>query len=367
VVFEARPKPGGMMRYGIPYYRLPEDILDEEIHRVLSVGIELHTEKKLGRDFDLNSLEEDGFEAIFVGTGLQESSKIDLEGAQSGDVFWGVDFLADIGEGKAVTLKDRVLVVGGGNVAIDVGLTALRVGAKEVTLACLESREEMPANPWEIDMALEEGIRLMTSRGPKRIIGDNGNVKGVELIQCTSVFDEAGNFSPAFGDLTEEVEADQVVLAIGQSADLSFVEKNEALKVENGLIAIDEETMETGMPGVFAGGDVGRGPGAIIDAIAAGRKAVNSIDIFLGGDGNIKEALAQPSAPSEPYTGKRERGFADQTRVETPTLPLGERHKGFSEVDLCFSDEQAIFEAKRCLQCDLEKALAEEARLQRQA
>jgi len=299
-----------------------------------------------------------------VGTGLQESRKIDLEGAQSENVLWGVDFLADTSEGKEVNIKDRVLVVGGGNVAIDVGLTALRVGAKEVTLACLESREEMPANPSEIEMALEEGIKLMTSWGPKRIIGDNGEVKGVELVQCKSVFDEAGNFCPALGDLTEKVEADQVVLAIGQSADFSFAQNNEDLKVENGLIVIDEETMETGMPGVFAGGDVGRGPGAIIDAIAAGRKAANSIDIFLGGNGNIDETLAQPPAPTETYTGKRQRGFADQTRAETPALPLEERHKGFSEVERCISDEQAVYEAKRCLQCDLEKALALEARFQ---
>ena len=162
-VFEGRSKPGGMMRYGIPFYRLPEDVLEREINQVLSVGIELETGKKLGRDFDLSTLKADGYEAVFIATGLQLSRKIDLEGAQSDDIFWGIDFLAEISEGKEIALKDTVLVVGGGNVAVDVALTALRIGAGNVTMACLESREEMPANPWEIEMALEEGIRLMTS------------------------------------------------------------------------------------------------------------------------------------------------------------------------------------------------------------
>lgn len=356
IIFEDRSKPGGMMRYGIPYYRLPEDVLDKEINQVLSMGIELETGKKLGRDFDLNALKQDGFEVVFIATGLQLSRKIDLEGAQSKDVFWGIDLLAEISEGKDIALKDRVLVVGGGNVAVDVALTALRVGAKEVTMACLESRDEMPANPWEIETALEEGVRLMTSWGPKRILQDNGKVTGAELIQCASVFDEGGNFCPAFNDMTEKIDVDQVILAIGQAADLSFVEDAGLLKVERGLIWINPETQETGMPGVFAGGDVGKGPGAIIDAISAGRRAAISIDRFLGGDGNIGCRLAE-RPDSHSYAGKRERGFADMKRVDIPTLPLSQRHDGFPEIDLCLSDEDATREANRCLQCDLELIL----------
>jgi len=172
------------MRYGIPSYRLPEDALDREINQVLDLGIELKTKKSLGRDFDLNQLKEQGYDAVFLALGLQESRKIDLEGAQSKDVLWGLDFLSQVSEGKDIALKDRVLVVGGGNVAVDVGLTALREGAREVTLACLESQEEMPANPWEIEMAREEGIRLMPSWGPKRILEEGGKVTGIELVQC---------------------------------------------------------------------------------------------------------------------------------------------------------------------------------------
>jgi NADPH-dependent glutamate synthase beta subunit-like oxidoreductase len=359
-VFESREKPGGMMRYGIPSYRLPEDVLDKEIDRVLGIGIALVTGKELGKDLDLKALQ-DEYDSVFLGTGLRESRRIELEGSDSGDVLWGVDFLSEVTEGKDIILKDRVLVVGGGNVAVDVALTALRKGAKEVTMACLESREEMPANDWEIEQALEEGVKIMPSWGPRKILSNNGNVTGIELIQCASVFDEGGNFCPAFNELTEHVDTEQVILAIGQAADLAFAEASD-LKTERGLISINEENLETNLPGVYAGGDVGKGPGAIIDAIAAGRKAASGIDIFLGGNGDIEEELAE-RANTSAYDGARERGFADRSRVETPTMPAGERHRGFDEVDQCLSDEQAAFEALRCLQCDLELCLIKEARL----
>jgi NADPH-dependent glutamate synthase beta subunit-like oxidoreductase len=358
-IFEARPKPGGMMRYGIPYYRLPEEVLEREVNQILSVDIELETGKKLGKDFDLNTLKKDGFEAIFLGIGLQLSRKIELEGAELKGILWGVDFLSDVSERKDIPIKEKVLVVGGGNVAIDVALTAFRLGAKEITLACLESREEMPANPWEIEMALEEGVKLLPSWGPKRIIGDNGKVTGLELIRCLSVFDDEGNFCPAFEDIKETVKADQIILAIGQAADLSFLGDKKDLKVKENLIAINQETQETNMPGVFAGGDVCAGPGAIIDAIAAGRRAASSIDKFLGGDGIIDEIFVQ-RPDFHTYTGKREKGFADLVRAKVSTLPLSERNNGFLEVDLCLNDDQAIKEASRCLQCDLELSLIKE-------
>jgi NADPH-dependent glutamate synthase beta subunit-like oxidoreductase len=360
-VFEVRSKPGGMMRYGIPSYRLPEEVLDKEINQVLTIGITLETDKGLGRDFDFEQLKTEGFEAIFIGTGLQESRRIDLEGAELEDVFWGVDFLAGVREGKDVRLKDRVLVVGGGNVAADVALTALRVGAKEVTMACLESREEMPASPWEIAQAVEEGVKLMPSWGPHRIVGENGNVRAVELVTCTAVFDDEGSFCPAFGEAKETVDADQVILAIGQAADLSFLSDGGQIRTEGGLIVINPETQETSMPSVYAGGDVGRGPGAIIDAIAAGRRAATAIDQLLGGDGILEETLAE-RPDTQSYTGERERGFADLERAEVPTLPLSERHSGFQEVDQRFDDEQAVKEANRCLQCDLEWRLIKEGK-----
>jgi NADPH-dependent glutamate synthase beta subunit-like oxidoreductase len=355
-VFEAKSKAGGMMRYGIPSYRLPEDVLEEEINRVLSVGIQLETKKRLGKDFLLDDLQKDGVEAIYIATGLQLSLTIDLEGSHLDDVLWGIDFLNHIAQGKKMTLKDKILVVGGGNVAVDVALSALRVGAGHVTMACLESRDEMPASPWELEMALVEGVKLMTSWGPKKILAQGGKVTGAELIQCASVFDEKGDFCPAFNDMTEEVEVDQIILAIGQKADLSFADEKGKIAVENGLIVTNKETQETAMEGVFSGGDAAQGPGAVIDAIASGRKAAIAIDRYLGGKGDIEETLAERPAATT-YTGKREKGFADLQREEEPTLPIEERHTGFSEVALCFESDQAVREAKRCLQCDLELTL----------
>ncbi|MBN1103829.1 MAG: FAD-dependent oxidoreductase [Deltaproteobacteria bacterium] len=361
-VLEAREKPGGMMRYGIPSYRLPEEVLDKEIGRVLGLGIGMETGKRLGRDFTLDQLKAEGYEAVFIATGLQESRRIELEGSDLQDVLWGVDFLSRVSEGKEVRLKNRVLVVGGGNVAVDVALTALRVGAKEVTMACLESREEMPASAWEIEQALEEGVRIMPSWGPHRIIGENGQVRAVELVTCTCVFDEKGNFCPAFGETRETVEADQVILAIGQAADLSFLAEKGEVKCERGLVVADPQTHETGMAGVYAGGDVSKGPGAIVDAVAAGRRAAEAIDRFLGGDGAIEETIAErPDTVS--YTGKRDKGFADLARESVPHLPLEERRNSFREVDLCLSDEQAVTEARRCLQCDLEVRLARQMKV----
>lgn len=358
-VFEAREKPGGMMRYGIPSYRLPEEVLDREIERVLGIGITLETGKMVGRDLALQALAGD-YDAVFLATGLQESRRIELEGADSPDVLWGVDFLSRVSSGEEIALKDRVVVIGGGNVAVDVALTALRAGADQVAMACLESPEEMPANPWEVEQAVEEGVRLMPSWGPGKILAGGGTISGVELVRCTSVFDSEGRFAPCFGEETERVEADQVILAIGQAADLSFAEEA-GLKIERGLVAADQETMETSLPGVFAGGDVGRGPGAIIDAAAAGRRAASFMDRFLGGDGGIDETLAE--RPDEgSYDGKRERGFADRTRAEEPSLPVEERLRGFQEVHGCMEAEQAVAEACRCLQCDLEVRMIKEAR-----
>jgi len=344
---------------------LPREVVEKEIKQILDRGIELHTEKKLGKDFTFDTLNADGYEAVFLAIGAQLSRKIDLVGADLEDVFWGVDFLSAVNEGKEIVLKDRILVVGGGNVAVDVALTAFRCGAKEVTLACLECREEMPANAWEVEEAIEEGVKIIPSWGPRRILEENGKVSQVELVRCTSVFDKNDNFCPTFANITETIMADQVILAIGQATDLSFVDDTVPLSVENDLIVIDETTLETNTPGIFAGGDVAKAPGSIIDSIAAGRRAACSIDIFLGGDGDISESTVQNlgSGIEEPsYTGKREKGFADLKREPMPVLPGSERHDGFGEVELGFTDDQANREAKRCLQCDLELKLAQEQR-----
>ncbi|MDH3879427.1 MAG: FAD-dependent oxidoreductase [Desulfobacterales bacterium] len=369
-VFEAREKPGGMMRYGIPAYRLPVDTLDKEIGAVMSPGIDLRTGQKLGVDYEIEQLRQEGFEAVFVAVGAQLSKRIELEGSDLDDVQWGVEFLASVSEGKAVSVKDRVVVIGGGNVAVDVALTAQRLGAKAVTLACLESREEMPANSWEIEQAQQEGVEMLYSWGPEKISENDGAVAGIELVRCTSVFDDEGNFCPYFDDTQKSIAADQIILAIGQASetafcqDFCFLDDQRSLPVNRGLIAIDPSTQETEMKGVFAGGDAANGPATVIEAIAAGRRAAVSIDIYLGGDGTIELGMldAECGNGQPDYDGKREAGFAELKRVEVPSLPLSERQAGFSEVELCYTDEQIKAETHRCLQCDLEICLAMEKR-----
>ncbi|CAB1055383.1 NAD-dependent dihydropyrimidine dehydrogenase subunit PreT (EC [Olavius sp. associated proteobacterium Delta 1] len=418
-IFEARPKAGGMMRYGIPYYRLPEEVLDKEIDLILSTGIELKPNQKLGVDYEIEQLKNDGFQAVFIAVGAQLSRRIELEGSDLADVHWGVEFLASMAEGQDVPVKDRVVVIGGGNVAVDVALTALRLGALKVTLACLESEAEMPANPWEIEQARQEGVEMLYSWGPDKIVANDGKVSGLELVRCSSVFDDRGNFCPYFDDAKTAIEADQVIIAIGQASetafcqDFCFLDDQLSLPVEKGLIEINKETQETEMKGVFAGGDAANGPATVIEAIAAGRRAAISIDKHLGGNGKIefgsrnaevgKEASRNAEVGKEAsrnaevgkevsgndlnsevgmrkserkekdenskvgidecgngYDGKRESGFAELKKVEVPTLPVSERNNGFAEVELCFGDEQAKAETYRCLQCDLEICLAKE-------
>ena len=367
-VFEARTMPGGMMRYGIPYYRLPAEVLNKEIDQILSTGIEMKTNQKLGVDYEIEQLKSDGFEAVFIAVGAQLSRKIELEGSDLPEVQWGVEFLAAVAEGTKVPVKDRVVVIGGGNVAVDVALTAVRLGAKSVSLACLESETEMPANSWEVEQAREEGVEMLSSWGPARITENDGKVSGLELVRCTSVFDDQGNFCPYFDDEKTTVKADQVILAIGQASetafckDFCFLDDQQSLPVEKGLIAVNKETQETEMKGVFAGGDAANGPATVIDAIAAGRRAAVSIDKFLGGNGELEVGIGKSevgiSESGNGYNGRREARFADLKRVDMPTLPVAERAGGFAEVELCFSDEQAKEETHRCLQCDLEICLA---------
>jgi len=356
ILFEARNKAGGMMRYGIPAYRLPWDIIDMEIGEILDLGVAFRPNQTLGRDFTLDQLREEGFDAVFVGVGAQLSRRMAIEGSDLPDVHWGVDFLRQLAEGEDIFLKEKVTVIGGGNVAVDVALSALRCGAKEVTIACLESREEMPAHEWEIEGALEEGVRIMPSWGPNRSEGENGRVTGVELVRCTSVFDDRGNFCPAFDDAKEKVKTDQVIMAIGQASDLSFLEEGGRISVDNGLIVADQETLETGMKGVYAGGDVVSLPGAVIHAVAAGRRAASSIDGALGGDGNIDEVLFQREAPAQ-YIG-RDEGFGIWPRERFPALEMDARHRGFHEVALACETGQAEKEAGRCLQCDVRLHMA---------
>lgn len=350
-IFEERPEPGGMLRYGIPEYRLPEEVLEDDLKPIFEMGVDLRLGMKIQSLNDLKELKEGGHDAVFLGLGAQMGRKISIQGADLPGVLWGLDFLRAIKEGSRPILLQKVLVIGGGNVAVDVALSALRLGAKDVSMACLETREEMPALSWEIECAMEEGVKLFTSLGPQRILGDD-KIKGIELIKCTSVFDEQGRFNPTFDTCTlQTIETDMVILAIGQATDLRFLGNPPIVETRGGLIVTNPETQETNIPWIYAGGDVARIPGSVIEAIVSGRKAASSIDRFLGGSGNMEMTLID-HPPLNPYLGKEE-GFSYRSCQVMPVLPISERGGNFKEVALGFSPVASQEEARRCLQCDL--------------
>ncbi len=339
-LFEARDLPGGMMRYGIPHYRLPVEVLDREVREILDLGIDFRPGRALGKDFHLEDLRGKGFDAVFLGVGAQESRKADIEGADLKGVMWGLDLLRKVAEGDPSRFEGRVLVIGGGNTAVDAALTSARSGARDVTMACLETREQMPAHAGRLELLQAAGVRLMPSWGTRRILGSGSRVTGVELVSCTGVFDIKGEFSPAFDEgVVKKLEVDQVILAIGQRPDLSFLREAGPICVDRGLIVVNGDTQETGMPGVYAGGDVAAAPGSVIHAVAAGRRAAAAMDRALGGSGETYKPLVVRASPGSRLG--REDGFAVRAREPLPGLESG------------YDDDAARREASRCLQCDL--------------
>lgn len=352
-LFEAEAKPGGMLRYGIPRYRLPLDVLEREVDVIFALGVRFFPHQRLGRDISVNQLLAEGYDAIFLAIGAQLSRRIAFDGCDHPDVIWGIDFLRRAGSGEGVRLKDNIVVIGGGNVAIDVAMTARRCGAQNVSIACLETETEMPADKSEIEEALAEGVVVLPSLGPSRIIGENGRITQLDMVECSSVFDENGNFCPCFN--TENLEclpADQIILAVGQAADLSFIGQTPAISVRNNLIVTDETTMATSLPKVFAGGDVAASSGTVIQAIAAGRRAATAIDKSIGGTGAIDDGVGQETRMPKQYIGSDEK-FASFSREQMPQCDPITRCQGFTEIRAGFSDSQAKREAGRCLQCDL--------------
>jgi formate dehydrogenase (NADP+) beta subunit len=353
-IFDAKDKAGGMMRYGIPAYRLPREILDKEINEILS-KIDFKPSVFIGKNYTIDDLKSDGYEALFIAVGAQKSRRIDIEGSDNKDVLWGTEFLYDIADEKKIKLKDKVIVIGGGNVAIDVAMTAKRCGAKEVIMACLEKKDEMPAHIWEVEGAVKEGISLMTSWSPDNILIENEKITGIKLVECVSVFDKKGNFSPEYSDTKKIIKADQIIMAIGQATDLSFI--NDKVSIDKGLIVVNQDTLETKTENIFAGGDAANTFGmAVIYAIAAGRKAASSIDMKLGGDGDIEEKLFKREKHSG-FIGKVE-GFALRERQNVIELDPSVRWQSFNEIYKGFDEEKAVCEAKRCLQCDLRLDIA---------
>ncbi len=400
-VFEAQEIGGGMLVLGVPEYRLPREIVQAEIQAIQSLGVEIRHNQRLGRDFTLADLKDRGYEAVFLGIGAHKSRELAIEGVQFDGVLRAIEFLLNVNLGFRVSLGRKVVVIGGGNVAFDVARSvlrqaeqfsgmseaelrgalhqaaaaleqlttrepeapdevrlaldvareAIRKGVPEVHMYCLENLEEIPAAREEIEEAEREGIQLHTRYGPRRVLGKEGKVIGMELIRCSRVFDENRRFNPQFIEGSEEqISCDTVVLAIGQAADLSWLKPEDNLKLTpRGTLQTDPATLATSRPDVFAGGDVAFGPRIIITAVAEGQRAARSIAKYL--TGRIPERPQKARITTFPtHHYQMPPDYEKLTRQAPPALPL-ERRIGIAEVEQVYMEPNAVVQGLRCLKC----------------
>jgi NADPH-dependent glutamate synthase beta subunit-like oxidoreductase len=387
-VFEALDQPGGMLRYGIPEYRLPRGVIDREVAAIERLGVKFRYRTPLTPELDLQALRREGFEAFFLAVGAMRGRDLEVEGHELDGVIKAVDYLLNLNQGYRVNLGERVVVIGGGSVAMDAARTAvrkfyepmeeieataeaaagqpaldaargaLRGGASEVHVVSLESLAELPAaltvqGRDELNEALEEGIELHPSWGPKRFFGE-GRIEGVELVACTRVFDAEGRFRPEFDeDKTMRLEADSLILAIGQQPDLSFLKEEDGVELTRaGTIKIDPETLAATAPGVYSGGDVAFGPRIAIEAVANGKLAARSIHEYLSGGATASRMEVEVHRiPPDSY--EMFAGYEKRDRSLPPTVDIG-RRTGITEVEEVFDEEQARAQAERCLVCHVD-------------
>jgi NADPH-dependent glutamate synthase beta subunit-like oxidoreductase len=391
-VIEAGGEPGGMMRFGIPEYRLPRTLLRAEIDKILALGVTLKLGTPLTSEYGLTQLRAEGFEAVFLSVGVSRGRDLQIPGVELDGVVKAIDYLLNVNRGFRMDLGRRVVVIGGGFVAFDAARTAIRIGretdvtaagdalgaetdanlkealdsaraairggAAEVTIVSLESLEEMPVlrttqGHEEADEARKEGVAFITRRGPRRLLGVDRLV-GVELRAVTRVFDENGRFSPQYDDTdVMTIEAESCVLAIGQQADLSFLTPADGVELTPaGTIKVDPATLSTSAPGVYAGGDVAFGPRNLIEAVANGKRAADSIHRHLAGPrAQLAVEIAIEKLPTSQY--RMMAGFEVLDRVVPPTLPT-DRRTGIAEVETGFDRAAAVAQAARCLVCHVQ-------------
>lgn len=377
-VFEAGPVPGGMLVMGVPLYRLPREVVKAEIDAILALGVELRLNARVGTPgLTLAELKAQGYSAFFLGAGLQGSRRLNLPGADLPGVVNGLEFLRLVNLGEKIDVGPRVLVIGGGNVAFDVARTALRtteeeeledfrvtadvartaarrLGVTEVHVACLESREEMPADAVEIEEGQHEGLRLHTSLGPKAFVG-NGKLEGVEFVTCLSVFDQERRFNPKFDETAREtIPCDTVILAIGQTAEFDFLKPEDGIELtERRLIKVDPETFQTSRPDVFAAGDVVLGPRLFIDAVASAQVAARGIHDYLR-KSTTSVALRYAWEPAAYTMGPdwevRERRLPPSDAPRPEELPSAADRL----VERNYPEAEARHQAERCLRCDVQ-------------
>lgn len=342
-VFDKMPKGGGMLRYGIPAYRLPKDILDAQLKILENMGVGFSYNTEVGRQVKLDDLRKE-YDAVFLGTGAWKAVSINLENEDK--CVSAMQFLIDVASGKKEKTGDRVVVVGGGSVAVDAAVTSRRLGAKQVTMVCLEDWKEIPALKEDVEEALAENITIKPTWGPSRVLVKGGKVTGLETVKCTSVFNAEGRFAPQYDASGKEVlEADSVILAVGQRTDLSYIEPE--LGISGRVITADPGTQETGIPGLFAAGDAVTGPANVVKALAAGRRAALSIGKYMGTAGVRESACDYFSCKLSSFDPSC---LNPSRRAEMPLL--SEEKKGIDAEDaLGLSAEQVTAEVKRCYNC----------------
>lgn len=388
-VFEAMPHPGGMLRYGIPTYRLPREVIDAQVREIEALGVEFRYSTPLKPGFGVRELKAQGYDAIFLAVGASRGRAVPIEGSDADGVIKAIDYLLNINRGYRVPLGDKVVVIGGGLVAIDAARTAVRAmvpglvmseeeeqsvstgtmrvaldaareaarrGALEVTVASLESAAEMPAmksaqGREELEIARDEGVTFMPGWGPRRVVIRDGHTAGIELVKCVRVIDEAGRFRPQFDENDKRiVDADTVILAIGQAPDLSFVTPEDGVTVTPaGTLKIDPVTLETGIPGLFAGGDAAFPPSLLITCAQHGKIAARGIDAYLRGKplGQPRMRVTIEELPTDTYTMVDR---YEQKHRDIELVPLS-RRTGITEVESAFDPGEAREQAERCLYC----------------
>jgi len=351
-IFETLPVAGGMLSVGIPEHRLPREALKKDIDYIEALGVEILTNTPVGLGLDVDDLFKQGYETVLLAVGAHKGQKLDIPGADLEGTLTGTSFMRDVNLGEVIKVGQKVLVVGGGNVAIDCARSARRLGADEVYVVCLESGEEMLAEAAELEQAREEGIQINTSCTLGRILGNAGKVAGAECLEVKGLkFDKDGQ--PQFDIIKgseHNLPADTVIFAVGQAPNLTGIGRGGGIETGKlGTVAADSETLMTGRRGVFSAGDAVHGPTNTIDAIASGQKAAFYINRYLQGDvlrvrsrQTVKAADIKVEIPSD---------IEKQGRRPVPLLPVAERVSNFKEVALSFSEEAAIEEARRCLNC----------------
>lgn len=360
-ILEAMPELGGMLRYGIPEYRLPKQVLDWEIQGILNLGIEVRRGVRFGQDTDVSRLLAEGFNAIFLGIGAWKDTLLNVPGERLQGCYTGIDFLSRLAAGETLDIRPVAAVIGGGNTAIDCTRNLIRIGAKKVYLVYRRTRKEMPANPVEIEAAEAEGVELMFLSAPVRVIADDqGRVTHLEYLRMElGEPDASGRRRPVPVAGSETLlAADMVIAAIGQNPDLGFAAQAETeigqMKTTRWkTIDVNPATLQTSLPYVFAAGDAATGPALVVDAIGGGRRAARSIHQFVMGQPvNAEDNELNKRLLSETLF-QRVRGIVHQPRAEMVELPVGERIRSFKEVDQTLTEAAARGESERCLYCCL--------------